>query len=266
MYLKVVFIYNTIMSLLRYPGGKTRACKTLENIIITRFGVPSVIISPFFGGGSFELYMTSKYPCTVYANDAYEPLITFWNTVKTHPHDLLQVVNAMVPVTREAFYNMRNNINDITDAIQKSAYYFALNRCSFSGVTMSGGFSKESSTSRFTESNRSKITSVNLQDISFTNKDFETFLSETEIHQDAIIFLDPPYFVDSKLYGHNGDMHTSFDHQRLQKCLQTYSNFVLCYNDCDFIRDLYKDYEILEVNWTYGMNKSKKSSEILIIG
>ena len=29
---------------------------------------------------------------------------------------------------------------------------------------------------------------------------------------------------------------------------------------------MYKDYEIIEAQWTYGMNKSKQSSEILIKG
>ena len=40
----------------------------------------------------------------------------------------------------------------------------------------------------------------------------------------------------------------------------------MTYNDCEYIRELYKDYEIHDVNWKYGMNKSKESSEIVIIG
>lgn len=40
----------------------------------------------------------------------------------------------------------------------------------------------------------------------------------------------------------------------------------MTYNNCDFIKDLYKDYKILETGWSYGMNKSKKSSEIVILG
>ena len=63
---------------LRYPGGKTRACKTLANIFKLHFldksphnscgeqssplgtGIPfDCIYSPFFGGGSFEFYLQS---------------------------------------------------------------------------------------------------------------------------------------------------------------------------------------------------------------
>lgn len=29
---------------------------------------------------------------------------------------------------------------------------------------------------------------------------------------------------------------------------------------------MYKDFIIIDTNWSYGMNKSKKSSEIVIIG
>ena len=32
------------------------------------------------------------------------------------------------------------------------------------------------------------------------------------------------------------------------------------------IRALYKGYKIIEVDWKYGMNATKKSSEIVIIG
>ena len=39
----------------------------------------------------------------------------------------------------------------------------------------------------------------------------------------------------------------------------------MTYNNCDYIRNLYKDYIIIDANWSYGMNASKKSSEIIII-
>ena len=41
---------------LRYPGGKTRACKKLDTIMKDNFDITKFtnIVSPFFGGGSFE--------------------------------------------------------------------------------------------------------------------------------------------------------------------------------------------------------------------
>ena len=39
----------------------------------------------------------------------------------------------------------------------------------------------------------------------------------------------------------------------------------LTYNDDEYIRGLYKDFIIIDASWAYGMNKSKKSSEIIIV-
>ena len=50
------------ISPLRYPGGKTRACKIIDNIITTHFDIRQfdTLCSPFFGGGSFEFYFQNK--------------------------------------------------------------------------------------------------------------------------------------------------------------------------------------------------------------
>jgi hypothetical protein len=42
-------------------------------------------------------------------------------------------------------------------------------------------------------------------------------------------------------------------------------NWLLCYNDCEFIREHYGEYEIVSAAWAYGMNKSKQSNEVFII-
>ena len=60
-------------------------------------------------------------------------------------------------------------------------------------------------------------------------------------------------------------MHESFDHEGLFKVLDNTSNWILCYNDCPYIRTLYTEHTIIAVDWSYGMNKTKKSSEILIL-
>ena len=63
----------------------------------------------------------------------------------------------------------------------------------------------------------------------------------------------------------NGDMHENFDHERLFKCISKKKNWFMTYNNCEYIKNLYKGFEIIETSWSYGMNKSKKSSEIVII-
>ena len=61
-------------------------------------------------------------------------------------------------------------------------------------------------------------------------------------------------------------MHEGFDHARLATWLRGNDRrWVLTYNDCPYIRELYKDFEIVDASWSYGMNKSKQSSEIIIV-
>jgi hypothetical protein len=55
---------TTNISPLRYPGGKTRACKIIDNIMLQYFDIKcfDTVVSPFFGGGSFEFYFQKKSP------------------------------------------------------------------------------------------------------------------------------------------------------------------------------------------------------------
>jgi DNA adenine methylase len=46
------------------------------------------------------------------------------------------------------------NLND--DILQQSIQYFIINKCSFSGSTLSGGYSQEASNKRFTQSSINK--------------------------------------------------------------------------------------------------------------
>ena len=68
----------------------------------------------------------------------------------------------------------------------------------------------------------------------------------------------------NSLYGVSGNLHKGFEHERLHSVLSTRDRWVMSYNDCEQIREMYKDYEITTAEWSYGMNKSKKSSEIII--
>lgn len=250
---------------LRYPGGKTRACKTLDEIINEKGFDTSVVISPFFGGGSFEFFLSTKYGSKLIVNDKFKPLISFWKSVQTRKVELCSELRKLLNVvSKSIFSTMRDTIMEDTDDFIQGYKYFVINRCSFSGATLSGGFSTESSKKRFTESSIKRTEDLNLDDVEFHNLDFETFLKGKK----GLIFLDPPYYLNenSNLYGKNGDMHENFNHEKLFQVLNKRKNWIMTYNDCDYIRDLYKNYEIREVKWSYGMNASKESSEIVIIG
>lgn len=254
---------NKFVSLLRYPGGKSKAIKILEKYIPNNI---DELYSPFFGGGSFELFLTNKHNMKIFANDKFEPLINFWKLLKKNSEKIVKEVNDIHPITKDKFNEYKENLqNEDIDKFIRGAYYYAINRSSFSGSTTSGGFSKESAKNRFNKASIERLEEINLDNIEFSNKDFTKFIDN--IPDEKFIFLDPPYYLGdkSKLYGNNGDLHENFNHKKLSEILKTKNMWLLCYNDCEFIRKLYKKYEIIEVAWNYGMNKSKKSSEIIIL-
>jgi DNA adenine methylase len=269
------------VSPLRYPGGKTRACKIIEQTMLQYFDMTQfdTIVSPFLGGGSFEFYLQNKYNLKLVANDKFTPLYNFWKQVKTDKHALCDHLRKIGPVSKEQFMSYRDAIMGLRDdTLQQAIYYFVINRCSFSGATLSGGFSAEASAKRFTPSSINKIEALDFTNIELYNEDFSDFLSAANNivsgvnnavsgtnKSGSFMFVDPPYYLEQKLYGMNGDMHEGFDHELLFDVLHTKNNWLITYNNCEYIRNLYKDYTIIEVQWSYGMNASKASSEIIIV-
>lgn len=285
------------VSPLRYPGGKTRAIKIIAEQITRRFGLPcrgAHLISPFFGGGSVELAMTcAPYSMHVLANDLFEPLINFWSVLRQDSGKLRKACARLRPMSRESFAAARDRLEPHADAscalgdmsqtlIARAADYFAINRSSFSGATYCGGFSQEASRSRFNESSIARLGAVRLENVTFSCEDGVAFIRrqfDTEGKSDAghtiidrardLMYLDPPYYVANYIYGRNGDLHRNFDHVKLRDTLRdiAWSRWILSYNDCPYIRELYGDaraFEITTAAWSYGMNASKKSSELLI--
>ena len=258
------------ISPLRYPGGKTRACKKLDTILKEHFDISKFnnILSPFFGGGSFEFHIQNNYGLNIIANDKFVPLYNFWKTCKLDKENLCKELTKKIDlIDKEEFTNLREKIMEEKNKLNQSIMYFIINRCSFSGATLSGGFSLEASKKRFTKSSIDRIKKLELTYYDIYNLDFEEFINNNQDEKN-LIFLDPPYYLEkaSTLYGNNGDMHDTFDHDKLYKCLSKKKNWFMTYNNCDYIKNLYKNFKIIETSWSYGMNKSKKSSEIVIIG
>ena len=256
-------------TVLRYPGGKTRAVKTLINYIPPNV---NTVISPFFGGGSFELALASQRNCRIIANDKFEPLYNFWITLKNNRDELVIEVRKLMPLTKDMFNDCRKNVIDTTiNSIKRAAYYFALNRSSFSGSTLSGGFSAESAKARFTNSSVERLVKIQLENVEFYNMDCIEFLTQFAMNSspNRFIYLDPPYLLEgnnNKLYGSSGDMHEKFQHNDLYTRLVSipHKNWIMSYNNSNTIQEMYKNYDCIEAMWSYGMNKTKKSSELII--
>lgn len=238
-------------STLRYPGGKTRAVEQLSLLL------PKVdkVISPFFGGGSFENYLAST-GVEVKGFDIYTPLVCYWQAMKTDKSKLIEIVKRYHPISKEEFYKLQETILIETDRTTIGAMYYVLNRCSFSGVGLSGGMSPNHP--RFNEKQISELETfemcIDVKEMCFTES----------LKNDGFVFADPPYIIKSKLYGTKGDAHNGFDHLKLAKILKDRGEFLLTYNNCEEVKDLYSGCKFHYPSWKYGMSKDKDSKEIVI--
>lgn len=97
------------------------------------------------------------------------------------------------------------------------------------------------------------------------NQDFETLIKHYD-RPDAFFYLDPPYFSTEDMYevGFEWD-----DHVRLRDTLKNIKGkFLLSYNDCDEIRELYNGFSMFDFSRTHSMAQryeaGKEFKELLI--
>ncbi|MBT9141979.1 MAG: Modification methylase DpnIIA [Dehalococcoidia bacterium] len=240
---------------LRYPGGKNRAIKAICAYIPPN---ETKLCSPFLGGASIELACTSR--MQVYGYDVFSPLVDFWQTLLEGPDLLADRVEQYYPLSKSDFYDLQKHCVNLENEIERAAAFYVLNRSSFSGTTLSGGMSPDHP--RFTKSSIERLRAFKADNFHVECADFREALPK---HKDAFLYLDPPYLNRQALYGMRGDMHKSFNHQALADLLHKRDRWIMSYNDQNEIRELYKDYPILSVEWAYHMSKNKQSSEILIL-
>ncbi|MFV0256593.1 DNA adenine methylase [Candidatus Liberibacter solanacearum] len=214
---------------------------------------------PFVGGGSIELALASR-GTMVYAYDAFEPLVHFWQVLlKNAPH-LAEIVRKYEQMTPTMFYNLQKTFFALNDSVEIATAFFVLNRSSFSGTILSGGMYPGHP--RFTQSSIERLKEFSAKNITVDLADFKVSIAR---HANDFLYCDPPYLIPQKLYGKKGDKHINFDHQGLAKLLTTRDGWVLSYNDSEEIRDMYHGHYTVIPEWTYGMGNSQKSNEILIL-
>lgn len=246
---------NCPKSPLRYPGGKNRAIKAICSCIPQN---EIKLCSPFLGGASIELACTPK--MQVYGYDLFSPLVDFWQVLMDDPNLLADRVERYYPLSRSKFYDLQKRYVNLENKVERATAFYVLNRSSFSGTTLSGGMSPGHP--RFTKSSIERLRSFKADNFNVECADFREAIPK---HKDAFLYLDPPYINEQALYGVKGDTHKGFNHQALADILHKRDRWIMSYNDCDAIRELYKGNPILSVEWIYGMSKDKQSNEILVL-
>ncbi|MEH1955844.1 DNA adenine methylase [Nostoc sp.] len=254
-----------IKSPLRYPGGKSKAINQIIGYLPESF---SEFREPFVGGGSVFIYLRQKFPnLKIWINDLNRELFLFWKFAQSDITQLVKEIRHIKIKSTEGkllFSELTSvDVNKLSD-LERAVRFFVLNRISFSGTVESGGFSQEAFHKRFTDSSierLEKLENILSKNVQITNLDYSHLLkSEGE---DVFIFLDPPYFraTKSKLYGKDGHLHTSFEHQRFAELLQQcHHRWLITYDNSTQILENFQWANISEWELQYGMNNYKQSA------
>ena len=290
---------------IRYAGGKSRAYDFISSYI-PFWPRPKRIISPFMGGGSLEVSWAHEMGIKVEAFDVFDILTNYWQHQIHHPKRLYDILKGLEP-TKEQYDEIKDillhwdKVQDMfkdwkTDYYDRNskplddelgaAYYWFNHNLSY-GPMFLGWFSsiylkKES----LYENSLQRVRDFSCPNLSVKQSSFDKVIPN---YKKDFIYADPPYYMekseDNKMFKAiypNSNFalhHMHFDHELLRDQLHSHEGkFLLSYNDCDWVRENYKDFKFKTPEWAYaygqgetriGKNKKnndpKQSHEILII-
>ena len=289
---------------IRYAGGKSKAIKQITPFVENT----NKIISPFMGGGSLEVHWASMGK-EVIGYDLFDVLINFWNVLLNNREELVKKLKEISPTNEEyskvkeiliKWDNTQEMLKDwktdhykrdekITlDNITAAAYYYFNHNTSYGPGYLGWGSSVYLQPKKWDDM-IDKISKFVLPTLSVNQGSFETVLPN---HIDDFLYLDPPYYLekdaDNKMFTGIYPMrnipihHNGFNHELLRDLLKSHKGgLVLSYNNCETIREYYKDFEFHFPTWNYsmgngetrigknridaGITNSKDSHEILIV-
>lgn len=222
---------NSFMS---WVGGK----KAMRELIVTLFPLQFERYIEVFGGGGWVLF--HKKPSThmeVY-NDFNELLVNLYRQVRENPEKLKAELELCLNA-RADFVSAQSCLSGQNegDDIKRAAQFYQLIRYSYASRLSSFGGQPHDIRGNFPliESAHRRLSKVVIE-----NKDFENLINVYD-RKDSFFYLDPPYFSTENYYKNVGEGgFQEKDHIRLHDALmQIEGKFLLSYNDCPFIRELY---------------------------
>lgn len=223
-------------SFIAWIGGKSLLAKR----IIAEFPQSIERYVEVFGGGGSVLFAKDKHADLEVYNDANSDLVNLFRCMKYHREELEREIDGYIN-SREVFQDIKTRLEigtGFTD-IQRAGMFYVKTKISFGADGRTFGCNKKNlSTDRFKE------ISQRLKNVVVENKDFENLIKVYD-RPKALFYCDPPYHTTEKYYD---VQFTEDDHLRLKNTLDGIKGkFVLSYNDDEFIRELYKNYNIIKV-------------------
>ncbi|MDR0851747.1 MAG: DNA adenine methylase [Clostridiales Family XIII bacterium] len=218
-----------------WVGGK----KALRDEVLARFPPKYFRYAEVFGGAGWVLF---NKPYGLYDtggfeifNDMNSNLVNLYQCVRDQPEPLIRELEYTLN-SREDFNRIRRDLVHKTNLpdIKRAALYYQLIKQSYGSGLKSFGAVPHSMWASFPMIH---LASERLQRVVIENRDFEALI-KTYDRPDTFFYLDPPYFSTENYY--KGVNFGREDHARLAGVLEGIEGlFLLSYNDCQEIVDLY---------------------------
>jgi DNA adenine methylase len=248
---------------LRYAGGKTLAVGYIVELLPNNL---KRIISPFFGGGSFEIACAQELGVEVKGFDIFELLVNYWQNQFSNPEKMYKFLKTYEP-TREEFQKIKAVMKAHWEkkAVVKSPdelaalFYFNHNTSygpHFLGWPSSVYLQKDRYMTMIEKSRRFSLNNITVE--------CDTFEHVFEKYPNDFFYCDPPYYLDGDsktfvgLYPHRNFpiYHKGFKHELLRDLLLRHKGgFILSYNDCSVIRDWYSGIPFETPSWQYTLSQ-----------
>ena len=239
--------------LINWVGGKRQLRETVSLLIPSNI---SSYIEPFGGGGWVLLYYHRWADLEVY-NDLDNRLVNLFRVVKYHPCELAREMCYLFH-SREQFLSLIQNPGE-TDIQKAARFMFVLSR-SFGGrgkhfgVSYEGSIKSAGGLIERVDKISKRLDKVIIENLSAMdlNPQYDT--------ENAFFYCDPPY---SSGAGYEVVSAAKFEHERLRDTLKNIKGrFLLSYDDAPKIRELYKDFNIIETERINGINRKDIKNNI----
>lgn len=268
------------VSPLRYPGGKAALTDFLAQTIELNGLSGCRYFEPFAGGAGAALQLLLRGVVSeLHLNDLDPRITAFWNAALNESERFMDAI-LKVPVSIEEWNRQKEVCHNprTSGPFELGFAAFYLNRCNRSGVILGaapiGGYEQKGRwkiDARFYRerlAERVRTLAATRERIQVTEMDARDFIAKRLPRGNgwrrAFVYLDPPYYSKgSRLYM---DSYGDRDHEDLARRVQrrTNLNWVLSYDDTDFVRRLYASCAILPNTLQYSLQRKRRVRELLI--
>ena len=255
--------------MIKYYGGKIWLGKQIENYLPKEDlkGFCDV----FVGGGSISDILSKHYKYNL-INDKDANLINFYNVAKERNGELIEyILENRNKYSMLDIKNFKNELENDEPLLRAFKYYSMIYSC-FGGKPYD--VPTKDKYNNYIKRNVEKdllLCKSTLSNCSILNKDYKEL-----IYSDILYYCDPPYYKVSSntYYGKNGKNHKDFDHGEFAEWIKDRSKnnkIIISYEDSDYIRSLYKDFNIKEISkktTTFSKNENNRTidtPELLIM-